>query len=320
MQSFFVAGPVKQEGVPEEVDLAVIGAGPAGLTAAIYATRYKLKTAVFGEVLGGLVTENPWIENYPGFKLISGQELASKLVEHAKALGALLVPENVKVLEKADEGFLLTLTSGKKVRAKAVVIATGLERRKLNAKNEDRFLGKGVSYCATCDAAFFKDKVVAVVGGGDSAAVAALLLAEYAKKVYLIYRRERFRKMQPAYVAKIMENPKIEPVLKETVVECLGKEKLEAVKLSSGRILKVDGLFVEIGFKPRIPFELRGISLEKDERGFIKVDAAMRTSEPGIFAAGDITTGSNYFQQIITAAAEGAIAADSAYKFILGGE
>ncbi len=313
----FVIGGASKEEERKEWDLAVIGGGPAGLTAAIYARRYNLSTVVFTDIAGGLVTENPWIENYPGFKLISGTELASRMREHAEGLGAVIKLEKVKEVEKVGDFFVLRTEWGSEVKARAVIVATGLERRKLNAKNEDKFIGRGVSYCATCDAAFFKNKITAVVGGGDSAAVAALLLAQFASKVYIIYRRDKFYKMQPAYVKKIQENPKIEPVFNETVVECRGGEKLEEVVLRSGRVLKVDGLFVEIGFVPRIPFKTVGFEIETDEKGFIKVDPAMRTNVPGLFAAGDITTGSNYFQQIITAAAEGAIAADSAYLYLL---
>ncbi len=296
-------------------DIAIVGAGPAGLTAAIYARRYNMSTVVFGDVVGGLMTENPCIENFPGFKRVNGAELGEKMKEHAEGLGAEVKLEKVASIEKKDGMFVLRTEWGTEVEARTVVLAHGLKRRKLAAKNVEKFEGRGVSYCATCDGAFFKGKTVAVVGGGDSAGVAALILAEFATKVYIIYRRGEFVKMQSPYVEKIMASEKIEPVFNEEVVEALGSEKLEAVRLKSGRELPLDGLFIEIGFEPEIPFET-GFKLELD-RGYIKVGPDQSTSEPGVFAAGDITTGSNRFHQIATAVGEGAVAADSAYRFIL---
>ncbi len=301
----------------DRYDVAIVGGGPAGLTAAIYARRYNLSAIVFTDIVGGLVTENPWIENYPGFKLISGQDLAKRMGDHAQSLGADVRLEKVSEIEKQGNEFAVKTEWGTEVKAKAVILATGLKRRMLNAKNERELVGKGVSYCATCDAAFFREKTVAVVGGGNSAAVAALLLSEFARKVYIIYRRDRFWRMEPVWVKKLEENGKIEPIFNETVVECRGKERLEGILLKSGKELKVDGLFVEIGFVPTVPFKQVGFQIETDERGFVKVDREMRTSVPGIFAAGDITTASNFFQQIVTATAEEAIAADSAYRFVL---
>jgi len=298
-------------------DLVVVGGGPAGLTAAIYARRYGLKTVVLTEVVGGLMVENPWIENYPGFGRISGEELARRMREHAESLGAEIKLEKVKEIERKGKKFAVRGEWGTEIEARSIIIATGLERKRLNAKNEKKFAGKGVSYCATCDAAFFRGKVVGVVGGGNSAGIAALLLSEFAKKVYIIYRRDRFYRMEPVYVKKIEENEKIEPIFNETVVECLGKEKLEGVKLKSGRVLQINGLFVEIGFEPRLPFITKGFEIECDEAGFVKVDDGMRTSVRGVFAAGDITTGSGSFRQIVTAAAEGAIAAHSAHRYLM---
>jgi len=298
-------------------DLAIVGGGPAGLTAAIYGQRYGLKTVVLASQVGGLLVENPLIENYPGFRSVAGPELAQAMHGHATGLGAEVRAERVVGLRKKGRSFIVRTELGQ-VEAKAVVLSHGLRRRKLGVKGEERFLGKGVSYCATCDAPFFRGKKVAVVGGGNSAALASLILSEFASKVFIIYRRDRFFRMQPYYLQKIEGTGKIKPLFKEEIEELLGGDRLEAVKLKTGKELKVDGLFVEIGFQPDIPFETE-LKFARDGRGFLKVDPGMRTSEPGVFAAGDITTGSDYFWQIATAVAEGAIAARSAYDYLLRG-
>jgi thioredoxin reductase (NADPH) len=297
-------------------DLAVIGGGPAGLTAAIYGQRYGMKTVVLAGLVGGLMADNPLIENYPGFKSTTGPALTQAMQAHATSLGAEVKAEKVVEVKRKGKGFLVETEFGTRVEAKTIVLAHGLNRRKLGAKGEDKFQGKGVSYCATCDAAFFKGKTVAVVGGGNSAALAALVLSEFASKVYIIYRRDRFFRMQPYYLKKMEKTRGIEPIFKDAVVELLGEDKLGSVKLKSGKELKVSGLFVEIGFKPEVPFKT-DFTLDEDEKGFIRVDAGMRTSVPGVFAAGDTTTGSDYFWQIATAVGEGAIAARSAYEHLL---
>ncbi|MBR9689333.1 MAG: FAD-dependent oxidoreductase [Candidatus Altiarchaeota archaeon] len=295
-------------------DLAIIGSGPAGLTAAIYAQRYNMKSIVFGDVMGGLMTENPFIENYPGFKLVDGAKLGKEMEEHAKGLGAELKMEKIKSVEKKGDSFELTSEWDTKITAKTVLIAHGLKHRKLGIRSENEFHGKGVSSCATCDGAFFKDNVVAVVGGGDSAGVAALILSEFASKVYVIYRRDKFFRMQSAYIKKMKENGKTEFIFSDEVVEILGKEKLEGVKLKTGKTLELGGLFIEIGFEPLIPFTTN-FELDRDKRGFIKVGKNQATNIDGVFAAGDITDASNLFHQIATAVGEGSIAADSAYLF-----
>lgn len=297
-------------------DVAIIGGGPAGLTAAIYAQRYSFTSLVFTDKEGGLIIENPFIENYPGFEKIDGFELGKKMMNQAKSLGTKLIREKIKVVEKKGKTFVLKSEWGNEVEAKTVIIAHGLKRRKLEVKNEEKFIGKGVSYCTTCDGAFFKDKIVAVVGGGNSAGVSALLLSKISKKVYLIYRKEKFSKMQEAYIKKIESTKNIEVMFNENVIECIGDKNLEKIKIKSGKEIEIDGLFIEIGFSPEIPFETN-FKIDLDERGFIKVDRGMHTNEKGVFAAGDITTGSNYFHQIVTATSEGAIAAESVHKFCL---
>ncbi|TRO61939.1 thioredoxin reductase [Candidatus Bathyarchaeota archaeon] len=297
-------------------DLAVIGGGPAGLTAAIYGQRYGMRTVVLAGVVGGLVADNPLIENYPGFRSITGADLSLAMQDHATSLGAEIKAENVVEVKKKGKTFTIKTESGTEVEARTLVLAHGLKRRKLGARGEDKFIGKGISYCATCDGPFFKGKPVAVVGGGNSAALAALVLGEFASHVYVIYRREKFFRMQPYYLRKIEKVDKIEPLFKEEVAEFLGKEKIEKVKLEGGRVLDVSGVFIEIGFEPELPFKT-DLKLTRDEKGFLKVDAGMRTSVPGVFAAGDISTGSDYFWQVATAVGEGAIAARSAYEHLL---
>jgi thioredoxin reductase (NADPH) len=295
-------------------DLVIIGGGPAGLTAAIYGQRYGLKTLLLTDKVGGLLNDTPVVENYPGFKKVGGPELGQRMKDQAEGLGAEMRLDRVVKVSRGKGKFTVE-TEGGKEETRTVVLAPGLERRQLEAKGADKFKGKGISFCATCDSAFFKDKPVAVVGGGNSAAVSALTLAQHASKVYVIYRRDKFFRMQPAYVKKLEKDGKVEPVFGENVVECMGGDSLERVKLESGRELEVNGLFVEIGFVPELSFDL-GFDLELDEKGFIKVDAGMRTSVEGVFAAGDVTTGSDYFWQIVTAAAEGALASKSAHEFL----
>ncbi|MBR9679668.1 MAG: FAD-dependent oxidoreductase [Candidatus Altiarchaeota archaeon] len=302
----------------EMYDLIIIGGGPAGLTAAIYASRYKLKTLVLTKNIGGMAVENPEIENYPGFGKISGGELMVKIGEHAEALGTEIRREQVKSVTKDKETFKIITEYDSEFKSKALIISTGLKRRKLGVKNEDKFKGRGISYCATCDGAFFDSKDVAVIGGGDSAAVATLILSEFAKQVYLIYRRDKFKRMLPAFQEKLGKRRNVKLLFNNRVTELGGDTNLEWAKLSDGTKLKLGGLFVEIGFEPEVPFKTN-FELKKDSKGFIDVDKGMKTSEQAVFAAGDITNGSNLFQQIITSASEGAMAANSAYLYLAGG-
>ena len=185
-------------------DLIIIGAGPAGITAGIYATRYQLKTLIVGKLLGGVATEAFKVENYPGFKAISGTSLMNKFSEQLKYLGARLEQKDVEKIEKVKQKFKI-LTGDKKYKAQAIIIATGTKIRKLDIPGEIEFTGKGVSYCATCDATFFKDKIVAIVGGGDAGATASLQLADIAKKVYWIYREQKPAAM-PSWQEQVRKN------------------------------------------------------------------------------------------------------------------
>lgn len=298
-------------------DLIIVGGGPAGLSAAIYAARFRMKTAVLASELGGTVTKAYLIENWPGEKGLSGMELTEKLKSHAASLGADIRQEEVKEAKRTEEGFLLKTGEGD-YEAKTVILATGSKRRKLGVPGEEEFDGKGVSYCAVCDAAFFKDKVVGVVGGSDSAAKEALLLSEYGKKVYMIYRRDRIR-AEPINAERIEENGRIEVITNTNVLEIKGGKFVDRVLLDrpykGERKLKLDGLFIDIGYDPQSRLAEQ-LGVELDKRGEIIADEGGRTSIPGVYAAGDVVN--RELKQAITAAAQGAVAANSAYESVKG--
>lgn len=293
--------------------LIIIGAGPAGLAASIYASRYGVKHIIVGELLGGLIAETHLIDNYPGIEDVTGFEFGQKLAHHAQKYGVEIMPSRVQKISKAGADFEIELTGGGTISSKAVLMATGTKRRKLGIKGEEEFLGKGVSYCATCDGFFYKNKIVAVVGGSDSAASAAVYLSGICEKVYLVYRRKKLR-AEDFWVNLIEKNSKIEVVYDTNIAEILGAEKVREVQLDkiykNAETLSVDGIFIEAGSVPNIDFASR-LELETDEDGYIKIKPDSSTSVPGVWAAGDTTTGSDKFRQVITACAEGAIAARS---------
>lgn len=298
-------------------DLIIIGSGPAGLSASIYASRYKLNHLVFGVEPGGQMGEIWKIENYPGFTSISGGELIQKFLEHAKGLGGEMKSESVVSLQKEKDGWLVE-TAGGKYLAKAIIMAMGTVYRKINVPGEKKLTGKGVSYCATCDGMFFRDKEVVVIGGGNSAVVSALQLSQFAKKIYVIYRGEKLS-AEPFWLDKVKEISKIEIITQTNVTEIIGQDGVEKVKLDkpyeNKEVLEIDGVFVEIGSDPGISLA-KELGIEVDEKQFIKVNTDQGTNIEGVFAAGDITTGSNKFRQVLTAAAEGAIAAEGVFKFL----
>jgi len=290
-------------------DVIIIGGGPAGFSSAIYTSRYGLKTLLISETLGGQIIESFDVENYPGIKKTTGMELMNTMQEQAKEFGVEIKNEIVTKIENNK-----TFKINDKYESKTIILAQGMKRRKLNAKNEEEFTSKGVSYCATCDGAFFRDKIVGVVGGNDSAAESALLLTKYAKKVYIIYRKENLR-AEKYLVDKINKEEKVEIIPNTNVSEVNGEKLVESVTFDNGKEFKLNGLFIEIGFvaDTTLPEQLK-IELDKDK--LIKVNPDQSTSTKGAFAAGDCTTGSNKFNQIVTAASEGIIAAESVYKFL----
>jgi len=319
-------------------DLIIIGSGPAGLTASIYASRYKLSNLVIGKIVGGTITLAHKVENFPGFSSIAGFELGQKMVEQAKGLGAEMVGEEVARLERSHqssvisrqtenknvlkaESWLLKTETNKEFEARTVIVTTGTERRKLGVPGEKEYLGKGVSYCTNCDAPFFKDKVVALIGGSNAAVGGAVHVAEFAQKVYIIYRKDELR-AEPAWVEEALRNPKIEVIFNTNVTKILGvRERVGGVELDKeykgNKVLPVDGVFVEIGGVPASSF-LRPLRVELDENDFVKVNEKMETNVSGLLAAGDVTTHSLIMSQAIVSCADGAIAAGSAYRYLKG--
>ncbi len=296
-------------------DLIIIGAGPAGLTASIYASRYKIKHLIIGEIPGGLITEAHSVCNFPGENEISGFELMEKMQKHVKDLGAeILSMEKVLEIKKEDDLFEIKTESKKTFLAKKILLATGTKHRKLNIKNEEKYLGRGLAYCATCDAMFFKDKIVGVVGGGNSALTAALYLAKVAKKVYLIVRGDEFNG-ELVWIDQVNDSNNIEILYNSDLELLKGESKLEGVEIkkeSENLSLELDGLFVEIGTEPDfLLINQLGLELKKS---YIKVDEQQRTNFKGVWAAGDITSNSAFFRQVITACSEGAIAAYSIFS------
>lgn len=343
-------------------DLIIIGSGPAGFSASLYASRYKLDHLIFGTEPGGQMNEIYNIENWPGDISISGSDLIARFSNHIENYGMVVKRESVisvrmilgnseiKKVEKeaakievkvdeqvevqngeteeesekkeeaeeknAEEKIFEVETSQKKYFSRNIIMAMGARCRSMNIPGEKEFLGKGVSYCATCDAMFFKNKVVSVIGGANSAATVALELSDFAAKVYLVHKDDRL-KAEPIWLEKIEKNKKIEVVKENSVIEIKGKGKVKKIILDKAyndkTFLNVDGVFIEVGTEPGIELA-RKIGLELDEQDYIKVKEDMSTNVPGVYAAGDITTGSNKFRQVLTSCAEGAVAAASVYK------
>jgi len=293
----------------KKYDLIIIGAGPAGLTAAIYAARYNLNFLVIGKLLGGTISEAHKICNFPTQNNIAGFKLSKQLISHAQELGGRISQKEVISIKKAKQEFIVE-TDKESYKAKKIILAIGRKKQKLNVPGEKEFLGKGVSYCTICDSAFYKNKVVAVVGGGNAAITGALLLTEHAKKVYIIYRKDKFFRAEPAWTIQLEKNKKITPIFNSEIKEIYGKNSVEGVKLTNNKSIGLDGVFVEIGF---VPDEKLSKQLKlKTEKGHIVVDKLQKTSLDGVFAAGDITN--NPLKQVITACSEGAVAANSVYK------
>jgi thioredoxin reductase (NADPH) len=301
-----------------DFDLVIIGGGPAGLTAGLYAARARINTIMLEKVVpGGQVITTDWIENYPGFpEGISGGDLTAKLTEQAKRFDLPIENGNVVSLDFSSDVKKIEL-SDKTVTAKAVIIATGAAPRKLGVPGEERFIGKGVSFCGTCDAPFFKDRVVAAVGGGDTAVQESLYLTKFAKKVYLIHRRDELRATK-ILQERAFANDKIEFVWNSVVTDIEGglmnveKVALKNVKTDETSKLDVDGCFIWVGIQPNTEF-VKG-AVRVDESGFVIADINMETSVPGVFAAGDVRN--TPLRQIVTAAGDGAIAAFSAEHYI----
>lgn len=297
--------------------LIIIGSGPAGLTAAIYAARADLQPLVIaGSTWGGQLMNTTEIENFPGFiDGIMGPELMNNMVEQAKKFGAEFIYENATSI-KAGEKEKTVNTYQDSYSADSIIIATGATPKKLGIKGEDKFYGHGVSTCATCDAAFFRNKVVAVVGGGDSAMEEANFLSKFASKLYLIHRRDSFR-ASPIMVDRVLQNPKIEIIYNALVTEVLGDQTVSGLELvntidNKKSNLKVDGLFLAIGHIPVTDF--LGSEIKLTEEGYIDSPDGVSTSIEGIFVAGDVED--QRYRQAITAAGSGCKAALDAQKWL----
>lgn len=295
-------------------DIIIIGAGPAGLTAAIYARRAS-KTVLVLEAMsyGGQIINTPSIENYPAEPHISGFDFATKIYEQAKELGAEIVFERVTGIKDGAEKTVITETGS--YTAKAVIIATGSSNRRLGIAGEDELVGRGISYCATCDGAFFRKKTVAVVGGGNTALEDALYLADLAETVYLIHRRDSFRgEASNAELLRKRDNVKF--IYNSTVTKLIADKRLTAIEVTNknGEVttLELNGLFVAVGRIPQNDSFSDLITL--DEAGYVKAGEDCRTDIPGIFAAGDNRT--KNVRQLVTAAADGACAVAEAVKYI----
>lgn len=300
-------------------DVAIIGSGMAGLSAGLYAGRYGLSTAVIGDMLGG-ATSTAWtVENYPGFKEIDGYDLIIKVKEQNEALGVNIINDRVSGLEKTAGGFELSLRDGgdHKVQAKTLIFAVGAARRKLGIDKEDEFSqGKGVHYCATCDAPLYKGKVIGLIGGGDASVKGMNLAVQYAEKVHAFVRDDKLN-AEPINYERLephIKSGKVEVHFKTEVTELLGTERLTGVKTNDGREIEMDGIFIEIGAIPEVELAEK-IGVKLDEHGYIAVNNMMETNVAGIYAAGDTTCFFGHFKQDITAAAMGAVAATSAFNF-----
>ncbi|MCD6177826.1 FAD-dependent oxidoreductase [bacterium] len=299
-------------------DLIIIGGGPAGITAAIYAIRKKINTLLISRDFVGQAGEASIIENWPGYKKITGLELLKRMKEHLDSLGAQIKQEEVVELDKKDNFFVVKTSQNNEYQAKSVIVASGASPRSLEVPGEREFIGKGVSYCVTCDAPFFKEKVVAVVGGGNSGLEAALELVKYAKKVYILEFSSQL-KGDEVLQEKVEKEKKIEVILSAKTEEIKGDNFVREISYSdrvSGKkkSLSVDGVFVQIGRVPATVFVKEDL-VEFSERGEIKIEPGTnKTKTPGLFAAGDVS--SVAFKQIIIAAGEGAKAALFCYDYL----
>lgn len=304
-------------------DMIVIGGGVAGASAGMYTARFSLNVLVFAAMPGGLITTTHLVENYPGIKSISGPDMGTVFIEHARETGAEFQFTKVTNIEaKNYDGpetkhhgkryFLVTDGSGNQFTSWTIVLATGTNHKHLGIPGEKEYANKGVSYCALCDAAFFKDKIVAVVGGGDSAAIEAKILADQAAHVHVFVRKDAMR-AEPVNIERIEANPKVTIHYETEVAEVIGNDKMTHVKFKNGDEMELDGLFIAIGYDPQSELA-KGLDVELDDRSMIVINRYGETNQPGVYAAGDVTNAE--FKQAIIGAAEGVAASYKAYKYL----
>jgi thioredoxin reductase (NADPH) len=299
----------------KKYDLVIVGGGPAGLTAAIYASRRELKTLVIAKAIGGQAIMAERLENFPGQEPISGWDLMQKLEKQARGFGAEFISDEISNLSKTVDGFELK-SRMESYQASAVVLAFGLTPRDLGVPGEEKLTGHGVAYCATCDGPLYKGKTVAVVGGGNSALDAVLYLSKIAKQVYLVNRTSTFSGAEAALFEQVKAQKNVECFCSHNVKEIKGEDKVTGVVLVDDKNVesevKVDGIFVEIGYMPKSGW-LKGF-VNQNERGEIITDKSCQTSVEGVFAAGDCSDVG--YKQMVISCGEGAKAALSAYKFV----
>jgi thioredoxin reductase (NADPH) len=306
-----------------EADVLIAGQGAAAYAAGLYSARYQVKTVVAAEQFGGETAIGGVIENYPGTGDIDGFDLMLKFKEQVDKLDVPTLNSNVASVSKSGGRFKVELEDGTIVNALTVILAVGRERRKLGLPHEEEWMGKGVSYCSTCDAPLYRNKLAAaVVGGGSAAVEGAILLAKYAATIYLVYRGDKLWRPEPILLKVLEKTPNVKVLLETEVAELLGSEMagLTGIRLTKpfkgSDELTLDGLFIEAGADPRVEIpEQLGLDLNP-QTNEVHVDRMQRTNVPGIYAAGDLTDGTD-LKQTITAAAQGAIAALSAYNFVL---
>ena len=300
-------------------DLVIAGQGAAAFSAGLYAGRYQMRSLILGGTFGGETAIGGAIENYPGFESVDGFELMMNMRRQVEGYGVPIVDQNVESITREEDCFLVKSAEGPYL-ASSVIMAVGRERRKLGLPHEDEWTGRGVSFCATCDAPLYRGKVAAVVGGGNAATEGAILLGKYTTKTYIIYRGEKFTRPEPVNVRLLEESPNVEAILNAKVVELLGEDGLTGVVIEQGhdgsRELSLDGLVVEIGADPRVELAQQ-LGVKLTGKNEVAVDRLMHTSAEGVFAAGDLTDASGNLKQTVTAAAQGAIAATSAYAYVL---
>ena len=299
-------------------DVIIVGAGAAGLTAAVYTCRKKLKTTVISIDVGGQTNLTSHIENYPGTGPMHGIELMRKFQDEAIGFGAEIIMGKANKVEKIENGFQVWLANGETYKCKALILAYGKVPKSLGIEGEDKFMGRGVSTCVTCDAPLFGDKIVAVIGGGNSAVEGVIELSNIAKKVYIIHRREDFR-ADEITVNEMKKKKNVELLLNTIPLEIVGDSfvkslKIQDLKNKKEKIIQIEGVFTEIGYDTDTTVLIEGF-VETNELGEIVVDQKCKTKTPGVFAAGDLTMVPH--KQTVISAGMGAVAALEAHKYIL---
>jgi len=303
----------------ENYDVLIAGQGAAAFAAGLYVARYQMKSIIIGETFGGETATGGLIENYPGYVGIDGFDLMMKFREQVASYDVPIVDDKVNNIKKESKDFEIETESGEKYRAASVILGIGRERRKLGLEHENEWTGKGVSFCSTCDAPLHRDNVVAIVGGGNAAIEGAVLLSKYASTVYLIYRRGEFTRPEPVNLKLLNESKNIIQLVNTNVTSLIGDNGLSEISIdnphNNSTKLSVDGLFIEIGADPRIEIPLQ-LQINLNEKNEVIVNNEMETNVEGILAAGDLTDASGDLKQTVTAAAQGAIAAKSAYSYV----